>query len=124
MVSTSPVPASTADSRQYLPPANSAQALSPNQQLLPLTATVTPDDHLSVGGCDVVDLAERFGTPLYILDDYTLRTACRQYRQGLSATTPARRWCSTPLRPGAVWRCAPSSPTRGWASTWYRRENW
>ncbi|MGK7956772.1 MAG: diaminopimelate decarboxylase [Crocosphaera sp.] len=53
---------------------------SPNQSLLPLTATVNDHDHLEIGGCDLKTLVEQFGSPLYILDETTLRTACRQYR--------------------------------------------
>ncbi|MGB3139004.1 MAG: diaminopimelate decarboxylase [Nodosilinea sp.] len=99
MVSTSSE-AATADSRQYLSFAG-AQA-SPNQQLLPLTATVTASDHLSVGGCDVVDLVEQFGTPLYVLDDHTLRTACRQYRQGFKRYYPGD---SLVLYASKAWSC-------------------
>ncbi|MBE9135795.1 diaminopimelate decarboxylase [Nodosilinea sp. LEGE 07088] len=102
MVSTSPALASTADSCQYLPFVNSEAVLSPNQQLLPLTAAVTPDAHLSVGSCDVVDLVERFGTPLYILDDHTLRTACRQYRQGFERHYPGE---SLVLYASKAWSC-------------------
>ncbi|WP_026072904.1 diaminopimelate decarboxylase [Nodosilinea nodulosa] len=102
MVSTSPVPASTTDSRQYLPPTRPPEELSPNQQLLPLTAVVTPDDHLSIGGCDVVELVERFGTPLYILDDRTLRTACRQYRQGFERYYPGE---ALVLYASKAWSC-------------------
>ena len=56
-------------------------AASPNQRLLPLSARVNQHDHLEVGGCDVLDLVHEFGSPLYILDEMTLRTACQQYRQ-------------------------------------------
>ncbi len=56
--------------------------LSPNQQLLPLTATTNADGHLEIGGCDVVELARTYGTPLYIVDELTVRTACQQYRDG------------------------------------------
>jgi diaminopimelate decarboxylase len=55
-------------------------AQSPNQSLLPLTAKVNGLGHLEVGGCDVVELAARFGTSLYILDETTVRTAAAQYR--------------------------------------------
>jgi diaminopimelate decarboxylase len=65
---------------QYLPAAID-QASSPNQFLMPLTATVNDRDHLQIGGCDVPDLVKRFGSPLYVLDELTLRTACQQYRQ-------------------------------------------
>ena len=57
---------------------------SPNQCLLPLTAKVNQNDCLEIGGCDVKLLVQRFGSPLYILDEFTLRTACRQYRDGFA----------------------------------------
>ena len=53
---------------------------SPNQVLLPLTAKVNSSDCLEIGGCDLSKLVEQFGSPLYILDEETLRTSCRQYR--------------------------------------------
>ncbi len=58
-------------------------ANSPNQSLLPLTAKVNSQDHLEIGGCDVTELVEMFGSPLYIMDEHSIRTACRQYREGL-----------------------------------------
>ena len=54
---------------------------SPNQVLLPLTAKVNSNDCLEIGGCDPSKLVEQFGSPLYVLDEETLRTACRQYRE-------------------------------------------
>lgn len=70
---------------QYLSSStNSLSERSPNQELLPLTATVNSRDALEVGGCDVTKLVEQFGSPLYILDEVTLRTACRQYRDAFS----------------------------------------
>lgn len=68
--------------RQYLP--ENPETLSPNQGLMPLTATVNDQDHLVVGGCDVVELVKLYGSPLYILDEKTLRTTCRQYRDSLA----------------------------------------
>jgi len=46
--------------------------------LLPLTARIGPGGRLSVGGADVVALAERFGTPLFVYDEEHLRERCRQ----------------------------------------------
>jgi len=51
--------------------------------LLPDTAARTADGHLSVGGCDLVELAARFGTPLYVFDEATLRGRLRGYREAL-----------------------------------------
>lgn len=61
---------------------------SPNQQLLPLTARVNDRGHLEVGGCDVVDLVAQFGSPVYILDETSLRTACQQYQQSMQLFYP------------------------------------
>ncbi len=35
--------------------------------------------HLTIGGIDTVELAERFGTPAYILDENVIRENCRTY---------------------------------------------
>ena len=35
--------------------------------------------HLTVGGADAVELAQRFGTPCYVLDENTIRQNCRTY---------------------------------------------
>ena len=51
----------------------------PNASLFPITTEVTKNDHLSIGGCDLSDLANEFGTPLYISDEATLRDMCRQF---------------------------------------------
>ena len=53
---------------------------SPNQELMPLTAKVNDKDSLEIGGCDLQELVQKYGSPLYILDEFTLRTACQQYR--------------------------------------------
>ena len=56
----------------------------PNTNIYPSTAQVNSSGHLSVGGCDVVDLAERFGTPLWIIDETTICNCVLAYKQGLS----------------------------------------
>ncbi|OUL30517.1 diaminopimelate decarboxylase [Nostoc sp. 106C] len=76
MVSTHPIGVQHAGS-QYLPPRRNT---SPNQELLPLTARVNSHGCLEIGGCDITTLVQQFGSPLYILDEETLRLACQQYR--------------------------------------------
>ncbi|MCU1366168.1 MAG: lysA [Ilumatobacteraceae bacterium] len=46
--------------------------------LLPDTATVMPDGSLEIGGCSLVDLAETYGTPLFVYDEAHLRRRCRE----------------------------------------------
>lgn len=41
---------------------------------------VNEKGHLTIGGCDTVELAERFQTPLYVMDEATIRNACRLYK--------------------------------------------
>jgi len=43
------------------------------------TQRLNDKGHLEVGGCDTVELAERFGTPAYILDEALLRKNCQEY---------------------------------------------
>jgi diaminopimelate decarboxylase len=52
--------------------------------LFPLTADVNDQGHLCIGGCDVVDLAREFRTPLYLFDEFTLRQRCREFRSEFS----------------------------------------
>jgi len=88
---------------QYLPLTDtSVKNLSPNQELLPLTAKVNSSDCLEIGGCDVTKLVEEFGSPLYILDEETLRTACRQYREALARYYPGE---SLVLYASKAWSC-------------------
>ncbi|MES0278858.1 MAG: diaminopimelate decarboxylase [Dehalococcoidales bacterium] len=48
--------------------------------LFPLTAEVNSRGRLSVGGCDTVELAVEYGTPLYLFDEATIRRRCREFR--------------------------------------------
>ena len=56
---------------------------SPNRNLTPITTVLDDRDRLVVGGCNLSDLANRYGTPLYVLDEQTLRQTCRSYRDAL-----------------------------------------
>ena len=46
--------------------------------LLPDGAEVAPDGRLSIAGCDVLELAATFGTPLFVYDEAHLRARCRE----------------------------------------------
>ena len=49
-----------------------------SEHLLPRSATVDEKGHLHVGGIDLLELAEQFGTPLFVYDEDHLRRACRE----------------------------------------------
>jgi diaminopimelate decarboxylase len=46
-------------------------------RLLPDSAEIV-DDRLHIGGCDVLELAAEFGTPLFVYDEQHLRDRCRE----------------------------------------------
>ncbi len=52
--------------------------MSVNQYIKPWTTEVK-DGHLVIGGCDTVELVKKYGSPLYVIDEKTLRTICREY---------------------------------------------
>lgn len=60
------------------------EIISPNINVKPSTAAVNAEGHLVVGGCDTVELAERFGTPLWVLDETTIRQSVAAIRAGLA----------------------------------------
>ena len=56
--------------------------------LFPLTAEVNEKGHLMIGGCDSVKLAEEFGTPLYVFDEFSLRRKCAEFKAEFSQRYP------------------------------------
>jgi diaminopimelate decarboxylase len=54
-------------------------------RVFPRTADVTPAGHLAIGGCDAVELARQFGTPLYAFDETELRETMRAYSKAFAA---------------------------------------
>lgn len=54
------------------------------------TQRVNDAGHLEIGGCDTVDLARRFGTPLYVVDEAFLRENCRRYRAAFETRYPGQ----------------------------------
>jgi len=54
------------------------------QHVFPETAEINSQEHLVLGGCDTLDLAQEHGTPVYILDEATLRNRCRSFVQEFS----------------------------------------
>ncbi|MGH9066083.1 MAG: hypothetical protein ACRD0J_00950, partial [Acidimicrobiales bacterium] len=48
------------------------------RHLLPDTAGIGADGHLSVGGVDLVALAGEVGTPVFVYDEAHLRARCRE----------------------------------------------
>jgi diaminopimelate decarboxylase (EC 4.1.1.20) len=60
----------------------------PKLALFPLTAEISNQGHLCIGGCDVVDLVGEFGTPLYLFDEQTIRHKCREFKSEFTRHYP------------------------------------
>jgi len=58
-----------------------------NLHVFSQTARVNAQNHLEIGGCDVIALAREFGTPLYVYDDAHLRARAAELRDAF-----ATRW--------------------------------
>jgi diaminopimelate decarboxylase len=56
--------------------------------LFPSTAEVSNKGHLVIGGCDTVELAAEFGTPLYVFDELGIRRRCAEFNQEFSQRYP------------------------------------
>ena len=68
-----------------------AVAASPPAPSEPVSRLLLPDNHhmsqgrLSIGGCDLIELAGAFGTPLFVYDEEHLRDRCRQAVEAFGA---------------------------------------
>ena len=78
--------------------------------LLPDSASVGPDGRASIGGCDLVDLADEYGTPLFVYDEDHLRSRCREavaaFGDGVAYASKAflcGPWPAWPTRRACAW---------------------
>ena len=55
------------------------------KMFIPKNLSVNEKNHLVIGGCDTVDLAKEYGTPLYVMDEEHIRTAMRAYKNSLNS---------------------------------------
>lgn len=44
---------------------------------------VNAQGHLTIGGCDTVELVRQYGTPLYVMDETQIRAHCRAFVQSI-----------------------------------------
>jgi diaminopimelate decarboxylase len=57
------------------------------------TQRINTQGHLEIGGCDTVELARQFGTPLYVVDEEAFRSSARSYRRAFAARYPNSQVC-------------------------------
>lgn len=51
-----------------------------NQDIKPITTRINENGNLEIGGCDLVELANSYGTPLYVFDETTIRSITKSYK--------------------------------------------
>lgn len=51
-----------------------------NQDIRPITRNINAKGNIEIGGCDLVELANTYGTPLYIYDEATIRSITKSYK--------------------------------------------
>ena len=61
---------------------------SPNRNIVPVTTSINSKGELSVGGCSIEELVKKYDSPLYILDEVTLRNSCKAYKNALNKYYP------------------------------------
>ncbi len=57
------------------------------------TLKINQAGHLEIGGCDTVDLAKQYGTPLYVMDEAYIRNVCAGYTATLDSVYPDYKVC-------------------------------
>src|SRR5579862_4537203 len=55
----------------------------------PIGSRVNDRGHLEIGGCDAIELAERFGTPAYVVAEDDLRARARAFVEAFRAAGQA-----------------------------------
>jgi diaminopimelate decarboxylase len=63
------------------------QGIAGLEHVFPLGSAINEAGRLEVGGCDVVELAERFGTPAYVYSEDDIRARARSYVEAFRART-------------------------------------
>ena len=63
---------------------------SPNKNIVPITTSIETDGKLSIGGCCIEELVKKYDSPLYILDEITLRNSCKAYKKALETYYPGK----------------------------------
>ncbi len=52
-----------------------------NQSIKPVTTKINEKGNIEIGGCDLTELADKYGTPLYIYDEATIRSVLNDYKK-------------------------------------------
>ena len=56
--------------------------------VFPDTAKIDEQGQLTIGGCNTLELAQEYGTPVYVFDEETLRSRCRSFLREFEQRSP------------------------------------
>ena len=56
-----------------------------NQNIRPITTCVNNTGNIEIGGCDLVELANQYSTPLYVFDEETIRSMTKSYKDAFKS---------------------------------------
>ncbi len=56
-----------------------------NQDIKPVTAAINKNGNIEIGGCDLIELANKYGTPLYVYDEATIRSITGSYKDAFKS---------------------------------------
>ncbi len=56
-----------------------------NQNIKPVDTKRNERGNLEISKCDLVEIAKKYGTPLYVMDEITLRTIAKEYKEAFSS---------------------------------------
>ena len=61
-----------------------------NQNIKPITTKINTQGNIEIGGCDLVELANKYGTPLYVYDEATIRSMTNSYKDAFKSYSKMR----------------------------------
>lgn len=56
-----------------------------NQDIRPVTTKINEKGNIEIGGCDLIELANKYSTPLYIFDEATIRSMTQSYKDAFKS---------------------------------------
>lgn len=56
-----------------------------NQDIKPITTRINDNGNIEIGGCDLVELANEYATPLYVFDEATIRSITKSYKDAFKS---------------------------------------
>ncbi len=75
----------------------------PNQSIKPIDTKINQKGNIEISGCDLVELAKEFKTPLYVMDKKTLLKMALDYKEAFSSYPKTKMlFASKALMTGAI----------------------